>query len=267
MANWGNEDNASNSPDWATARVKKPANTANKTALYGNTTTIDGKKTGVFAVDPTESSVSNGSVIEISITNAGSGYTANATVAVDGNATANAESNATGRISTVNVVSSGSDYTGAPEVIVDDPAPISFNANSAVDEAENFITITSNVLQDDDKVTYTVAAGNTALSTLKSGTDYFVTAANTSGVKLAKKAGGNVISLTKGSTEAGHTLTGETAEASAEVSGAKDKGFHAGWVLRTVGTGGRAGRVQTETLVAMGSISSDGADDTEFKDS
>lgn len=32
---------------------------------------------------------------------------------------------------------------------------------------------------------------------------------------------------------------------------------HAGWVLRTEGTGGRAGRVFHETLVAMGSITSD----------
>jgi hypothetical protein len=31
---------------------------------------------------------------------------------------------------------------------------------------------------------------------------------------------------------------------------------HAGWVLRTVGTGGRAGRIQEETLVAMSSMSS-----------
>jgi hypothetical protein len=29
---------------------------------------------------------------------------------------------------------------------------------------------------------------------------------------------------------------------------------HAGWVIRTVGSGGRAGRVQYETLVAMGSL-------------
>lgn len=35
---------------------------------------------------------------------------------------------------------------------------------------------------------------------------------------------------------------------------------HAGWVLRTVGTGGRAGRVMYETLVAMGSMSGDGED-------
>ena len=29
---------------------------------------------------------------------------------------------------------------------------------------------------------------------------------------------------------------------------------HPGWVKRTVGTGGRAGRIQYETLVAMSSI-------------
>ena len=32
---------------------------------------------------------------------------------------------------------------------------------------------------------------------------------------------------------------------------------HAGWVLRTEGQGGRAGRIQYETLVAMSSISTD----------
>jgi hypothetical protein len=40
---------------------------------------------------------------------------------------------------------------------------------------------------------------------------------------------------------------------------------HAGWVLRTEGTGGRAGRVFHETLVAMNSITGDG-DDTGFPD-
>jgi hypothetical protein len=42
---------------------------------------------------------------------------------------------------------------------------------------------------------------------------------------------------------------------------------HAGWVRRTVGTGGRAGRIQYETLVAAGSISADQADDIQFRDS
>lgn len=39
---------------------------------------------------------------------------------------------------------------------------------------------------------------------------------------------------------------------------------HAGWVLRTEGTGGRAGRVQYETLVAASSITGDGTDDTQL---
>jgi hypothetical protein len=42
---------------------------------------------------------------------------------------------------------------------------------------------------------------------------------------------------------------------------------HAGWVKRTVGTGGRAGRVQYETLVAMGSMTGDQSDDVAFRDS
>lgn len=46
---------------------------------------------------------------------------------------------------------------------------------------------------------------------------------------------------------------------------------HAGWVLRTEGSGGRSGRIQYETLVAMGTITGDAgvkgdADDTIFPD-
>jgi hypothetical protein len=41
---------------------------------------------------------------------------------------------------------------------------------------------------------------------------------------------------------------------------------HAGWVRRTTGTGGRAGRVSQEVLVAMGSITGDQADDIQYPD-
>lgn len=44
------------------------------------------------------------------------------------------------------------------------------------------------------------------------------------------------------------------------------KPAHSGWVLRKEGTGLRAGRVTYETLVATGSISTDGSDDTYFPD-
>jgi len=44
------------------------------------------------------------------------------------------------------------------------------------------------------------------------------------------------------------------------------KPAHSGWVLRTEGTGLRAGRVSYEVLVATGSIATDGTDDTQFPD-
>ena len=43
-------------------------------------------------------------------------------------------------------------------------------------------------------------------------------------------------------------------ETQAERADGGERVAHAGWVLRTEGTGGRAGRVQTEVLVAMGSL-------------
>lgn len=47
--------------------------------------------------------------------------------------------------------------------------------------------------------------------------------------------------------------------------GETDGVTHAGWVKRTVGSGGRSGRVQFETLVAAGSITGD-AEDTVLPD-
>ena len=58
--------------------------------------------------------------------------------------------------------------------------------------------------------------------------------------------------------------------ASASATNKASRPAHSGWVLRTAGTGGRAGRVQTEVLVAMGSITLDGGavanDDVIFQD-
>jgi len=86
----------------------------------------------------------------------------------------------------------------------------SFNASSAV-ATSGFITI-SHSLVDGEPVLYTVAAGNTAVSPLTSGTTYYVRNSNTSGVFLAASYGGTVITLTTGTSQTGHTLarTGTT---------------------------------------------------------
>lgn len=276
MAQWSNQDASSNSVLWAPTGFNLPANTTNRDALFGNTTPnafTQGETVGMFGVDVTEMSVSNGSVIQTIITNAGSGYSANAVVTVTDPATgsgftANAQANATGYISAINISAAGSGYTTvAPTLVIAAPAGKTFNANSGVANTTEFITISSNVFQNNDIVTYTVATGNTVVSGLTNATSYYVVSANTTGVKLATTIGGSAINVTAGVNETGHTLTGQTATGVAVISGSRHGAHHSGWVIRTVGSGGRAGRVQFETLVAMGSMSNTtDAEDTVFKD-
>ena len=109
-----------------------------------------------------------------------------------------------------------------------------------------------------DRLYYTVPAANTPIAPLTGNTYYYVSFANSTVIKLATTASGANITITDtrvlGAAET-HTFTGDTATGLLEISGGKVNGVaHAGWVLRTEGTGGRAGRVQMETLVAMGSL-------------
>ena len=65
MALWGKSDAASNTSIFTANQLKKAANTANRDALYGNTTAnafIDGVTTGVFAVDSNEIAAGGGAV-------------------------------------------------------------------------------------------------------------------------------------------------------------------------------------------------------------
>lgn len=276
MAQWGNTDDAANSVLWATSQVNLPANTDNQTALFGNTTigafnnngVAMNKAVGQFGLDTTEIAVSNASVVAYTVTFAGSGYSANATVTVGGNATANAQANASGRIAAVNIVLAGNSYSTPPSVAIAAPAAQSFNADSAVTNATDAIAISSanSIFLPGDRVTYTVAAGNTALTNLTSGSQYYIKTSNTTAVTLSLTQNGDTIDLTKGVSETGHSLRGETATANAVISGVSPGAAHTGWVLRTVGTGGRAGRVQYETLVAFGGNFSNDAEDTILKD-
>jgi len=131
---------------------------------------------------------------------------------------------------------------------------------------QGYITIASNKFQVGDKVVYDVKAGNTAISPLVDGTTYHVASSNSTTISIAAVNGGAALVLVPGVGETGHGLTGETATAAAVLSSGGDKNVaHAGWVKRTVGTGGRAGRVFYETLVAGGTIGGD-QEDAVFKD-
>lgn len=285
MAQWGNTDDAANSVLWATAAVNLPANSTNQAALFGNTT-VDAwnnngvamnKAVGQFGLGVTEISVSgNAAIAQYIVVNPGSGYAANAAVSVansagGANSTAANSTVATGRVTAVSANLTIAGYNSVPAVTIAAPGAQSFNANSAVTNATDAIAISTanSIFLAGDKVTYTVAAGNTALTNLTSGTAYYIKTSNSTAVTLATVPNGDTIDLTKGLTETGHSLTGETATAVAVLTerGYTDGAAHTGWVLRTVGEGGRAGRVQYETLVAFGGdFSNDASDDATLPD-
>ena len=238
--------------------------------IYVSASRVNTDANDVFGVDTTEVGIESANVIAITITDNGSGYTANAAVTISGgggsSATANAEANATGRIAVVNITAGGSSYETSPTVAIAAPSSTAFNAASAVSNTADTITISSaGKFALNDKVTYSVAAGNTAIDGIVSGTEYFVSFANSTVLALSATHSGANIDITSGSSETGHTLQGETATVTSVIGGTQGVA-HAGWVLRTVGTGGRAGRVQYETLVASSSITGDASDDSEVPD-
>jgi hypothetical protein len=235
--------------------------------LYGNTTVgafIQNQAVGVFSVNSTQMSVTGGALDIGFVTSGGSGYQANATVTLtvtNGgssgvvNAHANTSTNP-GRIDALNVQTAGSGYITAPTVAIAAPAAINITANTTGVVNNTLLFSSANSYwQANDQLTYTVPASNTAIPGLTGGATYFVALANTTGIQLSATQGGAVITLTpsSSSTET-HTIKGQTATGYVDVATVYPTVTHSGWVLRTEGTGGRAGRVFYETLVASGSM-------------
>jgi hypothetical protein len=83
----------------------------------------------------------------------------------------------------------------------------SFNANSAVANATNIITLEGNhTLVNNNIVRYITATGNTAVSGLTTGNLYYVVNAAVTTVQLSTTRDGSAISLTSGLDELGHSL-------------------------------------------------------------
>lgn len=82
-----------------------------------------------------------------------------------------------------------------------------FNANTAVDGANDFITIANNTLVDGQYVRYSTSAGNTVISGLSNNGFYFIVSSNTTGVKLSTTSGGaNVDIAASVANESGHNI-------------------------------------------------------------
>ena len=173
-----------------------------------------------------------------------------------------------GVVTGITVTAVGSDYQSTPSVTIAAPAEDTFNAQSAVSTANDTITLSSHAFNTGDAVTYS-DKGGTVIAGLTDGGTFFIIKVDANTVKLATTASnavaGTAIDITAGSSE-NHGLTGATATAVASLGLGVDgddnrrEVAHVGWVKRTVGTGGRAGRVHYETLVAASSISGDAED-------
>jgi len=290
MSQWKNTDSAANSVLWAPDLVKVKANASTQSTLFGNTTMgnssvgpIPGVAVGQFGVDATEIGVSAAAVALTYVTVPGSGYTANATVTLtfaNGttstsivNAFANVSSGTVGgSITQIKIANTTATTNVNPTISIAAPTAINIvaNTNGFSNTADTIKISTANTkFQAGDKVLYLVPASNTAIAGLTNNTSYYVTFANATEIAVSLTSGGTNVDITDARTTATgevHTLTGETAAGYVVIGGAKNKGIpHTGWVLRTEGSGGRAGRVQYEVLVAMG-ITSDAADDTILPD-
>jgi hypothetical protein len=184
--------------------------------MFNKVTLNIANNSGLFADNEKITQSLGSPVASIVVTNPGSGYAANAAVVITGTSVAEANavgiSNSSGKINSVRLVNSGRGYITA-NVAISAPQAFSFDANAAVSNTADFITIANNVFQNNDVAVYTVAAGNTALSGLTNNTSYYVVSANSTGLKLSSTLNGSAINITSGSTESGHFLTGQTANA------------------------------------------------------
>jgi len=247
----------------------------------------------VYGEDTTEAQVANGAIREVVFITNGSGYQSNATLTVTGGvgsttaAAGNAQSNSIGRIAAINFSNNGIAYTTSPTLTVSAPGPIYFNGNvtsgsvvlgNATSDTTTFKldngyialgTTNTAFLSNGDVVTYLVQAANVAIGGLTNNTSYSVYTINSTAIQLYTRVGTSNVYINLASVsataQANHSLTGTTAVVAPILSGIHHS-THAGWVRRMVGTGGRAGRVTFETLVATGTISGDASDDNVLPD-
>lgn len=260
MPLWGTTDRANNSPQYAVSQVHAVPNTANRDALYGNSTAnafINSVTIGVFGISPAEIKNPKGKVASLSVTNTGSGFTARPTVTIGGDG-ANATATAVGIVVGAVAGNAGADYANG------DTLTIAGGTGTAAVVTVTAISNTGGVTN----VAISNTGAYTALPTLSNNN---VTGGNGTGGRITLTIGLGPITVTAagfGYTTANVTIggtggSGATANIALrkfEVAGTPGPG----WALRTEGSGNRANRVNYELLVAGRSLTSDGTDDTQL---
>jgi len=275
MAQWQNTDDAANSVLWGPSQLKLPANSANRDALFGNTTGdafVTGATIGTFGVDDDETTYdmfkiigvvvgSNAGVDVLMTTNATTAFVANGTGAT--NATANVESVI---ISSVAINAAGQAYVTGDIVSVDEgdgtlaTLTVTANGTGNVTAVEiltpGYFANASDVPAGDSTTTAVTGSGNSLVVDVEVGVG--VMSMSEEGSYTTDPTGAITLTAQADQTGANVVVTPTVSKFNAAQAVT-----HAGHVLVTQGSGGRAGRIQTETLVCVSSMSGD-ADDTLF---
>lgn len=229
----------------------------------------------VYGVDATEKSAGGDNVTNVAVASGGLRYLEVPAVTFSGGGGSSAAATASiagGLVTSIAVTNVGSAYTSAPTVAVAIPRrtiPL-----ASITTGTDTIAYTTHGLATGDAVKY-FHGGGTAATGLTNNTTYYVIASGltANAFKVSATDGGSTVDITGQGNDAQYfEIATSVATIQATATAALGSGAggtqvtHAGWVRRTVGTGGRAGRIQYETLVAMGSISSDAADDLVLPD-
>jgi hypothetical protein len=232
----------------------------------------------VYGVDVAEIDAGLANVTSVMVQSAGTKYVeAPAVTFSSGSAAATAYVSG-GAVANVTLTATGNSYSSTPTVTIGAPF-ITFNGSSAsvVVAAANTIAYTGHLFATGDAAVYSKGAGGTVITGLTDASTYYIIKIGANAVALASSlanaTSNTQVDITAVGVGTAHTLTltsgAATAIASLGVGNTttgKSKVPHAGWVKKTVGTGGRAGRIQYETLVALGTITTDAVDDLTFPD-
>jgi hypothetical protein len=139
MSQWKNTDHAANSVLWGVDQYKKPANSVNQTAFFGNVTAdafFTGVTVGQYGVSTSEMAGSAG-VASITITNPGSGFEVVPTIAIDAAPAypgVNSTATAVGKVVAFTVDTKGTGYAPGDVLAVDGGTGTAATANVTATE-------------------------------------------------------------------------------------------------------------------------------------
>ena len=264
MALWSNTDANTSAPKYAVAGGLGVS--ANGFTLYANTTAdafVTNATIGVFGVAANEKQ-GNGNVSSVSVVTAGDSAFGLPTVTITGANTTQATATVNVKVVGVTIVTAGTGYANGNTFFVHAGANTTRGVLTVtnVDGSGNVLAVS--ITTAGKYSTVTNANLNTFTANTGSGNGF--TANVRFGIEsvTVNATGEGYNGGTVGATATGNGLANSSLGVTLSGQEGSTKSALAGWNLRKEGSGGRAGRVHYECLVAMGSMTGDGPDDSQL---